>query len=78
METSRPPVPEPRCRQLKVRLTETEFCRLVRRADFADLTISELVRLTLPLQADTPPVPTSGASKKTDVGGLSGPAYRRS
>jgi hypothetical protein len=75
MDTSWPPASQPRSRQLKVRLTASEADSLARRAADRDLTVSELVRSVLPLQRDTPPEATDGASKTGD-GGLSVPAYR--
>ena len=56
METSWPPSAEARRRQLKVRLSETEYHTLTKHADNADLSISELVRLTLPLEATRRPL----------------------
>jgi hypothetical protein len=76
VETSWPPTLEPRTRQLKVRLTDGEFRRLAHHAESADLSVSELVRVILPLNDDAPPVATSGASAKTDRGGLDAQGYR--
>ncbi len=73
MKTSQPPTTQPRSRQVKFRLTEAEFAQLAKSAKRRKRTISEVVRFSLSLDSDTPPVLPSGASKKTGTSGLDAP-----